>query len=385
MARALLDRSLWSRLALLWLAGLSLRITLLAIPPVLPLIERDLGLGATPTAVLTNLPVLLLSAAAVVGSISIARLGTRGTIVGGLLLVAVAGALRGAGSSAVVLFAMTLVMGVAIAAVQPVMPTLARDWHPQETGLATATYVNGLLVGEVLSASLTLPIVLPATGSWEISLAVWSVPVALTVLLLARKESWAREEDADRSSWWPDWRNPSIWRLGMLQGGASALYFASNTFIPTYLHAVGRVGLVGVSLAALNIAQLPASILLALWPRALGARRSALLGVAVFSLTGLGAFLNLSGVAAVAGVAAVGFCTSWVLIVTLALPPRLTDPGDVHRVSAGMFAIGYACAFVAPVLGGLAWDATASPASAFLPAALGALIIPVAGLPLLRR
>lgn len=364
---------------------MSLRITLLAIPPVLPLIQRDLGLGATPAAILTNLPVLLLSPAALVGSISIARLGARGTILGGLLVVAAAGALRGAGTSIVVLFAMTFVMGIAIAAVQPVMPTLAQDWHPEETGLATATYVNGLLVGEVLSVSLTLPLALPLTGSWEASIGVWSVPVALTVFLLARKERWTRGEVPDRASWWPDWSNRRIWQLGMMQGGASALYFASNTFIPTYLHAAGRAGMVGISLAALNIAQLPASVLLALWPLRLGGRRAALAGVAVLSLAGLLAFLALPGVMAVAGAAAIGFCTSWVLIVTLALPPRLASAGDVHRVSAGMFAIGYACAFVAPVLGGLAWDATGAPASAFLPAAIGALIIPIAGLPLLRR
>ncbi|CAN5758249.1 hypothetical protein BH18ACT15_BH18ACT15_03100 [soil metagenome] len=203
---------------------MSLRITLLAIPPVLPLIQSDLGLGATPAATLTNLPVLLLTPAPLFGSLSIARLGARGTILGGLLLVAVAGALRGAGASVVVLFAMTFVMGLAIAAVQPVMPTLAQDWHPEETGLATATYVNGLLVGEVLSVSLTLPVALPLTGSWEASLAVWSLPVALTVGLLLRKKRWTHADVPDREGWWPNWRNRRIWQLGLMQGGASALY-----------------------------------------------------------------------------------------------------------------------------------------------------------------
>ena len=39
-------RSLF-RLFLLWLAGNDLRITLLALPPVLPLVHRDLGLNET--------------------------------------------------------------------------------------------------------------------------------------------------------------------------------------------------------------------------------------------------------------------------------------------------------------------------------------------------
>ena len=39
------------RFVLLWLAGIDLRLTLLAVPPVLPLIHRDLALDETTVAV----------------------------------------------------------------------------------------------------------------------------------------------------------------------------------------------------------------------------------------------------------------------------------------------------------------------------------------------
>ena len=38
-------RHIWTALALLWLSGLGLRLTLLAVPPVIPLIHTDLGLN----------------------------------------------------------------------------------------------------------------------------------------------------------------------------------------------------------------------------------------------------------------------------------------------------------------------------------------------------
>ncbi len=51
-------------LLLLWLAGTCLRITVLAIPPVIPQIHADLGLGQAAIGALTSLPVLLFAFAA---------------------------------------------------------------------------------------------------------------------------------------------------------------------------------------------------------------------------------------------------------------------------------------------------------------------------------
>ena len=165
--------------------GADLRLTILAVPPVLTLIHRDLHLSEAGVGALTGLPVFLLAAAAILGSLLIARLGASRAAVLGLVVIALAGAWRGFGPSVGMLFAMTLVMGVGVSITQPAMPALVSEWYPTRVGLATATYGNGLLVGEAISAALTLPLVLPLVGGrWEWSLAVWSVPVLLTALWL---------------------------------------------------------------------------------------------------------------------------------------------------------------------------------------------------------
>lgn len=53
---------------LLWLTGFSVRVTLLAVPPLLPILDEDFSLTRAEVAALTTLPVLLFSAAAVLGS-----------------------------------------------------------------------------------------------------------------------------------------------------------------------------------------------------------------------------------------------------------------------------------------------------------------------------
>ncbi len=364
----------WFRLFLLWLAGIDLRLTILAVPPVLPLIHRDLALNETAVAALSGLPVLLFGLIAIPGSLLIARLGARRALILALLAVAIASALRGAGSAAPPLFVMTFVMGAGVAVMQPALPSLVSRWFPASVALATAVYANGLLIGEALSASLTLPVVLPLVGgNWEWSFVVWAVPVLITALLLLAFTPHEDGAGRDAVPWWPDWRDARTWRLGLLQGAGSALYFACNAFIPDYLHATARPELVGACLTALNVGQIPASFVILAFARALSGKRWPFIAVGLAGLAALGGLLLPLAAVNILGAGIVGFAAAFVLILTLALPPLLTGPEDVHRLSAGMFAIGYTVAFIVPLLGGAIWDVTAVVATAFLPGAIGAI------------
>ncbi|MGC2521656.1 MAG: hypothetical protein WA417_03330, partial [Stellaceae bacterium] len=51
--------------AVLWLVGADLRLTVLAVPPVLPLIHRDFALSERAVGALSGLPVLLFGIAAI--------------------------------------------------------------------------------------------------------------------------------------------------------------------------------------------------------------------------------------------------------------------------------------------------------------------------------
>src|SRR5512140_3295848 len=88
-------RGVWLAVALLWLAGNGLRLTILAVPPVIALIRDDFGLNATQVGLLSSIPPALFAIAALLGSLLVARLGLMGALTGGLLLVAGGSALRG--------------------------------------------------------------------------------------------------------------------------------------------------------------------------------------------------------------------------------------------------------------------------------------------------
>jgi len=364
----------------LWLSGASLRLTVLAVPPVVPLLHADLHLSETGIGWLSSLPPMLFALAAVPGSLLIARFGLVPALLMGLLLNAIGGAARGAVSDAAFLYASTIVMAAGVSIMQPSLPPLVRTWFPQRIGFATAVYTNGLLVGETLAVALTIPVILPLfDNSWRLNFVFWSAPVVLTAMLVAalalRRGNRSAAVIANRR-WWPDWHNPVIWRLGILLGSVNAMYFVSNAFLPDFVTAAGRSDLISSALTALNFSQLPASFLM------LPIAGRLVKKVWAYQLTGAIALLSFIGMITMPGAWVVvwatvlGFVTAITLILALALPSVLSPPDDVHRTSAGMFTISYSVAMVLSILGGWLWDVTHSPLAGLAPVALcGVLII----------
>jgi CP family cyanate transporter-like MFS transporter len=372
-------RALLTSLGLLWLAGAALRMTVLAVPPLLPLIHRDLGLTETEIGTLSGLPMLLFAAAAVPGSLLIARFGARRALIAGMLIAGFASAARGAATDVAMLFAATAAMGGGIAVMQPALPPLVRAWLPDRIGFATAVYTNGLLIGEILAVSLTLPLVLPfAAGNWRTAVTLWGMPVlfiAALVALLGPRPTAAQAAQAGRRRWWPDWRDVRIWQLGLLFGSVNSIYFSTNAFLPEYLAHVGAPELIGSALTALNFGQLPASLLmLGLAERLLG-RPSAYLTAGLLCLASVLGMLLMSGPWVVFWAGLFGFAEAVAFILILALPPLLSAPDDAHRTAAGMFTISYSCAVAIPIIGGLAWDASGIAQVSFVPIGLCALVI----------
>ena len=371
---------IWPRLGLLWLAGADLRMPLLAVPPLLPMLHTQLGLDEKGVAALATLPVLVLGLGAVPGSLLVARMGARSALLAGLTLIALAGALRGVGPSIPMLFGMTLLMGMGIAVSQPTILSLVRQWFPGTVARVTGAWSSGLLIGELLGASLTLPLVMPLVGgSWEAALALWSVPVLVTAVLLAASTRRQPADPVTRGTGWPDWRQGRLWQLGILQSSASLVYFGANTFLPDYLHAIGLPELVSLALTAVNFAQIPAAPLVGLLPWRLLVHPATALLAGGLTLAGLAGLVSEQPVLIVVTGGLLGFLSACVLVVCFAIPPLLARQGDVARLSAGANTISYTVAFASSLLAGALWDALQLPVVGFLPLLFGALIVLLVG------
>lgn len=365
----------WLAVLLLWLAGNGLRLTILAVPPVIAMIRDDLHLSATQVGLLSSIPPAMFAIAALAGSLLVSRAGLRFALVGGLVLVAAGSALRGASGDYGVLLLTTIAMSAGVALMQPIMPTAVRQWLPNRIGLGTAVYTNGLLIGEILAVLLTIPVVLPlVAGSWRLSLVAWSVPIAIIAVIVyafaPRSPPPAVQRSATLSKWLPDWHLGLVWRLGALFGCINSIYFSANAFMPIYLASKGRPDLIGSALLALNLGQLPSSLLLLVVAGKLERRAWPYVASGVVSLASIAGIVFMIGTWTIVWAALLGFAVAAGLILALTLPPLLCRPEDVARTSAGTFILSYGGAVVLALLSGAAWDITGTPALAFVPLAV---------------
>jgi CP family cyanate transporter-like MFS transporter len=378
-----LSRADGVRLVLLLLGGIDLRLTMLAVPPLIPLIHRDLHLDEKSVGALVALPVLVLAIASVPGALLIAKLGVRGALIAGLGFTALFGALRGLGPSTNLLFGATFLMGVGVAVSQPAFPSLVREWFPRRIAIATAVYSTGFLFGETIPTALTTPVgVLPlAHGDWRWALALWSVVVAASAIAIVLAAPAKVARPAVPSRWWPSWREGPAVRIGVVMGMASAVYFGSNAYIPDFLDQTGRHDLITPTLAVLNGSQLLTAPAVAIWERVLTGREG-FIGSSVLMVVAQVGLVLTPGAGVVAWAFVLGFAAALGFIVALTLPPKLAAAGDVHRMSAAVFTVQYTLGFGVPLIAGALWDATGVAVLAFVPglaaaAAMGWLALPL--------
>ncbi len=378
-----LTRQDWVRLLLLWLGGIDLRLTMLAVPPLIPLIHHALHLDEKAVGALVSLPVLLLAVAAVPGSLLIAKLGVRGALLTGLGFIAVFGALRGFGPSTPVLFSATFLMGVGVAVSQPAFPSLVREWFPRRIAIATAVYSNGMLIGETIPTALTTPVgVLPlAHGDWRWAIGMWSVLVAVTAIAFAFAAPRRGARPAVPSRWWPTWRENQTVQIGLVMGMASAVYFGTNAYIPDFLDQSGRHELIAPTLVVLNGSQLLTGPAVAIWERLLTGRIGFIGSSVLMAVAQIGIIVT-PGAWVIGWAFVLGFAAALAFIVVLTLPPRLAAAGDVHRMSAAIFTIQYSAAFAVPLIAGALWDASGVAVLAFVPGIVAAASMSWLALPL---
>ncbi len=370
----------------LWLAGVAMRLMILAMPPVIPQVHDELHMSETQVGLLIGLPLAVFAIAAVPGSLLIARVGPRLAVILGMIVTALAGGARGAAVDVSTLYAAAIATGFGVAIMQPGLPTLVREWLPSRIALGTIAYTSGMLIGSMFATVLTIPIVLPLVGgSWRLDLVAWAVPALLIApvfsLLSPQGDGHAANGIKIVRLWWPDFKDPLVWLLGLTFGSNNSPFFATNAFLGDYLASKCRADLLGAALGWLNGVQIVAPFILLLMADRLQGRAWPFL---LFGPILLAAFLGLivghSTVLLIGCAGLVGFATAITLTATLALPPLLSPAADLPRTTAGMFTISYATAIIIPTICGALWDATGKPWTAFVPLSLCAVSLTALGL-----
>jgi CP family cyanate transporter-like MFS transporter len=368
-------------LVLLVFVGANLRSILLGVPPVLPLIQRDLSLTHTAIGLLTALPVLCMGLAAWPSGWLAGKLGGRWAVALGLGLLTAGGLLRAAWPLALPLYVFTVLLSLGIAVSQTRIIVLMRIWFPDRIGLVSALYTDGIIAGEALSAGLTVPVILHWLGpdAWRGSFVAWSLP-ALAALALwlwvapARADSRAaRQPLAPERPARPEHRGRErgvlilALRLGLLSGCGSLLYFGMNAWIAPFDTAFGHSGMASLALGLLNASQLPVSLALTPLAQRLAGERLP------FVLAGCVCVVCIAGWVAAPytwqplWAALLGASGVSTLALGIGLPPLFATRENIGRLAGGALSVSYSLGFLGPLIGGRLWDLSGHAAFAFLP------------------
>ena len=374
-------------LIVLWLVGWTLRVPVLAAPPLATRIADAFGLGEAGIGALTMLPVIAIAFGAIPAAWIIARFSLRAVIVGGLLVAVTASVARGLVPSALLLFGVSVVMGLGISVFQTALPAATREWTPTHVALGSAVYLNGMMLGELSGAGLTLPLVLPmASDDWRLALGIWAVPIVLIAAVVAFVHPHSQgvaEPDVDSATLpptrsLPHWNDARVWQYGLLLASSAVAFLAINAYCGTILRARGESDALGGLLFAYNATPLLASFIVLVRPAWVGLR-APMMASAVLSAVGIAGFIFLDGWASWIAALVTGCASTVKLILLVSLPPAIARGNAVTRLSAGMTLIGFAIAFLLTLVGGWLADGTGwvvmslVPALVFMVGAFGAL------------
>lgn len=355
-------------LGLAWLAALNGRGPTLSLGPVLPLVQRDLGMASSLAGLATSLPVILMGLMALPGGLLVDRLGPGRALTVALLGVGLGGGARAFAGGVPGFLAATLVLGSGVAVMQAALPAVARAALPEQPGLATAVYFNGLTLG-VFAGTALVPVLLAWSGhagwrgvfgSWGAYGVVCADLWAVTSRKLPHRLAASPSTEGLLASVRAAWRLPGFPATVVAFGAQSAVFYAFLSWLPSELvrrgwevpQASGPAALVAAGALAAGFGT-PALIDLV-------GRRLVLLAAGLTTTVAAAGVLLASAEAAWLWALLAGFGTTVAFGVALAVPAELAPPERVGSTAGTLLTLGYVLSALGPLPVGILLDLTGS-------------------------
>ncbi len=264
-------------LAGITLAAFNLRTAVTSITPLLDVVGREFGFGATMAGVIGMLPAAAFAAFGAATPAIARRLGLERTVLLAMALAAAGLVLRSLAAGTGLLIGGSLVSLAGMGIGNVVLPPLVKRWFPGRVGALSVVYITALQAGTILAALLAVPMA-DAFG-WRLSMASWTlaaVAAMLPWLVLLRRglaqAPAAAERGSDASSGAADdaipaagataldstpvtrhrvWHTALGWGMALMFGMTSLATYAMFTWMPRIFTEAGASPAFGGAMVAL--------------------------------------------------------------------------------------------------------------------------------------
>lgn len=359
-------------LAPVWLMALALvavsanlRTSIASVPPMVRTIAADLHLSNAWMGLLTTLPVLCMGLFAPVAQRLGGRIGAAMSVQVAVVCVGVGTLLRLLGAQVWALYLGTFVAGVGIAIGGTLLPRLVKALFPPErSGVVTGLYMFSMMGGAAAASALSVPLQ-GLLGSWQGSLASWSVLALVGALAWAPMATRAFRHRAanpptDEGAHGLPWRHATAWLVaGYLTVQSIEFYSCLAWIAPSYVDRGWSPTTAGYLLSVFSAAQLVSGLVAPALTDRIHDHRALLMPAALLGVAGLLGLLLLPDAGPWVWVTVLGlgqgasFALGLVLLVDYS-----SSPAGSGRLAAMAFLVSYTTASLGPASLGALRDVT---------------------------
>ena len=346
-------------LVALFLAALTLRPQLVAVGPLLPSIQRDLGVSHTVAGLLGTIPVLCMGLFAPPAPFLSGRIGSRRAIGVAVALIGVFGIVRAVVPSAIGVILLTFPIGLGMGLGNALLPVAVKERFADRPGFTTGIYTMGIVAGATIAAAIAVPLA-HAAGGWRTPLLVMgAVSTALAALWLWLTRGQPAHVRTELRPLKLPLRNPLGWRLVGAFSLMSFVFYGLNSWLPdAYVEHGWSQSSAGALLAVLSGVSIPVGFTVAWAADHIGTRRGWLVGSSALQVSALVGVVLLPSAGWFWAVL-LGMSIGPLFPLTMTLPLDAAEgPAEVAALAGMMLGIGYVLSSTGPLLLGAVRDLT---------------------------
>jgi len=352
----------------LFLGGLATRPQMMAVGPLIPLIQDDLAVPHAVAGLLATIPLVCMGIFALAGPTTAQLFGTRWGMTLSLSAMAVFGLARAVAPNAFLVLLATVPIGIGIGIGGALLPIAVKERFSKRPAFATGMYTNGFQAGSAIFAGVAAPLAL-WLGGWRESLALVSVASLVFVVVwhvLTRDNPHEAPRSAASRPRWP-LRDKVAWMLVVSFALRAGIFQALLSWLPAvYVERGWGITEAGFMPVAMTAGGIPATLLVTSLADVRGSRRL-YMSVACALLIVACVLLVILPDIGYLGAALCGACLGTLFPIALTLPLDLAErPQDVGALASMMLAGGFGVAAIAPFLLGAARDLTGDFTSSLL-------------------
>lgn len=224
------------------LVGANLRAPLTSVGSLISLIRDDLGISHAVAGTITTLPLLAFAFLSPFAPKIARRLGMERTIFLSLIVLLLGMMMRSLFGTSF-LFIGTILIGLAIAIGNVLMPGIIKINFPFKVGIVMGCYAVGMNIFGALASGLSVPLSTIGAFGWKGSLAFWAITACIAIIVwipqLKKHEKLEEVGDVSSKQGGSIWRSPLAWYITLFMGLQSLIFYTLITWLPEILQLHG--------------------------------------------------------------------------------------------------------------------------------------------------